>query len=132
MKTREADFSITFRHWLRANPMKTTCWFEMKQTTIDSIPFSCIEDHQAIYGEAIQESPKGVLVRVLGTNGEPDYVYTYRDPVYVVIKYPDCFSIISIMTFLTEMRASKRKSLTSARAREIAYETVDLKRKDGR
>lgn len=112
--------------------MRTTCAFEMKQTTTDSLPFSSVEDHQLIYAEAVQDSSKGVLVRVQGTNGEPDYIYLYRDPVFIVVKYPDCFSIIPLVAFLAEKKTSSRKSLTSARAREIAQETVELGGSHGR
>jgi penicillin-binding protein-related factor A (putative recombinase) len=125
-RKREADFSVTVRHWLKANPFKFTCAFEMKQTTTNSIPFDCVEQHQIEYGEAIKNSPKGVLMRVQGSNGEPDYLYLYRDPVYIVIKYPSVFCFISLDAFLAEKTSSKRKSLTADRARDIAIETVDL------
>lgn len=129
MKKREADFGVLFRHWIRANPLKTTCHFELKQTQGDSIPFSCLEEQQIAYGEAVMTSPKGVLTRVQGTNGESDYIYSYRDPVYIVIKYPGMFCIIQLATLLDEKETSTRKSLTSLRARQIAWEVVELKKK---
>lgn len=126
MKHREADFGTLFRHWLHANPLKISCAFELKQTTTDSISFACLEAHQAQYGEAIMEAPKGVLTRVQGTNGEPDYFYSFRVPVYIVIKYPKAFFIIRLKAFLKERDESDRKSLTVERAREIAMISVDL------
>lgn len=126
MKRREANFSVVFRHWLRANPMRTTCAFEVKQTTKDTISFGCVEDHQLTYLEAIGVSPKGVLTRVQGTNGEPDYIYLYRDAVFIVIKFPKFFCLIYLAEFMDEKESSKRKSLTEKRARQIAWQTVDL------
>lgn len=126
MQKREADFGKLFRHWVRANPLKITCHFELKQTQGDSLPFTSLEDHQVAYNEAIRDSPKGVLMRNVGMNGEPDYTYTYRDPVFVVVKYPACFCIISLGNFVAEKSTSKRKSLTVERAREIAQQVVEL------
>lgn len=135
MKKSEANFGLLFRKWVRANPLRETCHFELKQTPKDSIPFSCVEPQQIDFGNSIMESAKGILVRNLGGNGEPDYSYFYRDPVYVVIRYPDCFCILSMRSFISERDRSKRKSLTSQRAREIAtwYEPLgEARKKTGR
>lgn len=131
MKKREANFGTLFRHWVRANPLRETCHFELKQTQKDSIPFNCIEPQQIDFATAIRESPKGILVRNQGGNGEPDYSYFYRDPVYIVIKFPDCFCILSLPSFISERDRSKRKSLTAQRAREIAtwYEPLGVVKK---
>lgn len=127
MKKREADFGITFRHWVRANPHFSAA-YELKQTSKSCIPFSCLEDHQAAYLEAIHSS-KGVLIRVQGTNGEPDYIYLRNEPAYVVIKFPTAFHIISITTWLMEKARSSRKSLTAGRAKEISVTSVNLRQK---
>ncbi len=124
MKKREADFSMVFRHWLRANP-RFSCAFECKQTSANAIAFDALEEHQADYLRAIT-GPKGVLIRVQGVNGEPDYVYLRNFPASVVIKFPGVFHIISIDTFLVEKKKSLRKSLTSARAGEISVISVKL------
>ncbi len=125
MKKREANFGILFRHWIKANP-RHSCAFELKQTSQGSIPFSCVEEHQVAYLEAVH-SDVGALIRVQGTNGEPDYVYLRNAPACVVIKFPKAFHIISIDAFLLEKKRSKRKSLTSGRASEISVVSVDLK-----
>jgi hypothetical protein len=123
MIKREAKSSIVFRHWIRANPQFTGA-YEMKDSKGKSnIPFSCVEDHQLNYGMAIK-SPKGVLIRVQGTNGEPDYIYLRNAPSWVVIKFPNCFEIIDVETFIMEKKRSKQKSLTSIRARAISVVTV--------
>lgn len=118
----ESKFGVLFRHWLKANP-RFSCAFELKQTSGTSIPFSCLEEHQALYLQAIK-SNKGTLIRVQGTNGEPDYIYLRNCPASIVIKYPTEFSIIDIDTFLLEKGRSKRKSLTLSRAKELSTVTV--------
>lgn len=125
---REVNFSVLFRQWIRRYPPRETAVFELKQTTKDSIPFSCVEDHQLIYNDAILNSPKGVLVRHQGQNGEPDYIYMYRDPVFIVIKYPTFFCFIPLVHFMKEKTVSKRKSLTADRARMICTELVEMKK----
>lgn len=124
MKKNEADFSIRFRHWLKANPTITGA-YEMKQTSKDSIPFNALEEHQADYLQAIK-SRKGVLIRVQGTNGEPDYIYLRNEPAWIVVKFPAEFCVISIDAWIMEAKRSKRKSLTSERASSISTITVKL------
>lgn len=125
MKKREADFGILFRHWLKANP-RHSCAFELKQTSQGSIPFSCVEEHQIEYLQAIS-SDQGALIRVQGSNGEPDYVYLRNAPANIVIKFPKAFHLIAIDAFLLEKKRSPRKSLTSGRASEISVVSVSLK-----
>lgn len=124
MKKREADFGTLFRHWLKANPRFTSA-YELKQTSQGSIPFTCIEEHQIEYLQAIK-SDKGVLIRVQGTNGEPDYIYMRNSPANIVIKFPKAFHLIDIDTFLLEKKRSKRRSLTSSRAEDISVVSVKL------
>lgn len=115
-KSKEADFGVTFRKWLKTNSMPASA-FELKHTRgKDSFPFNELKDEQIAY--ALQ-AKTGVLVRVIGSNGEPDYIYLKDTPAYVVIKYPDFFCFIDIDTFLKEKETSLRKSLTSSRARDI-------------
>lgn len=122
MRKREADFGVLFRHWLKANP-RHSCAFELKQTTKKSIPFSCLEDHQIDYLQAIKGS-KGVLIRVQGTNGEPDYIYLRNCPAKVVLKFPKVFHLIDIDAFVLEKSRSKIKSITSERAEQISTLSV--------
>jgi penicillin-binding protein-related factor A (putative recombinase) len=121
----ESKAAILFRHWLKANP-QYTCAYELKQTEGDSLPFKAVEQHQLDYLEAINGS-KGVLVRVQGVNGEPDYVYLRNCPACIVIKYPKAFHVLSVNAFLWERENSKRKSLTEERARKIAVQSVELR-----
>lgn len=129
MKKREADFGLLFRHWLKANPLRTSCAFELKQTTEDSLPFSSVKEHQ-IDALMASWSYNGLLYKAPDDSRgiKPfDYFYLRFAQAYIVIRYPDCFVLIEPMTFLHEKEKSKRKSLTSARAREIAVTCVILK-----
>lgn len=127
MIKRESKSSITFRHWLLANPIKHSCTFEMKQTIKNSISFGSVEERQADYARAIKHGHKGVLMRNVGGRGEPDYNYYYHAPAYIVVKFPDFFCIIDIDAWMNEAaQTKKRASLTAERARQIAYIIVDL------
>lgn len=120
---KEAKFSILFRHWIKAHPQKS-CSFEIKQTDSDSIPFSKITQAQIDYGKAIK-SKKGVLLRTQAVaEGMPDYIYLRNIPANIVIKYPRFFCIIDIDIFDAEKKRSKRRSLTSKRATEIAQKVI--------
>jgi hypothetical protein len=124
-RKKEADFGVALRAFLKAHP-RETCAIELKQTKTDSLPFSAVEDRQIAYGEAIS-GDKGVLMRVEGVNGEPDYVYLRGEPAFICIRYPKQFSFITVGTFKLERSRSKRKSLIYSRAKEISILTVPMK-----
>ena len=126
MKHKEADFSLIFRHYLRANPMPTAS-FELKDTRgKSSFLMSELSENQIGYARAI-EGNKGVLMRTPAiAEGTPDYIYLRNTPAHIAIKYPTFFVIIPIRTFIFEKTRSKRRSLTAERAKEIAHITVHL------
>lgn len=126
MKKREADFGLLFRHWLKANHKRfgTSCGFELKQTTTDSISFKAVKDHQSAALVASSSGVDGLLYKAPDDSRgiKPfDYFYLKNALSYVVIRYPKAFHVIPIWRFLQEESNSKRKSLTEARAREISY-----------
>jgi hypothetical protein len=128
MKQRESSFGTLFRHYLLANPPKLSATYELKQTPSDSIPFSCLEDHQIDASMTVKWGKKGYLIRnESGTVGAPDYSYYYNSPAYIVIKYPSGFVVIDIETWTEEKKRSKRKSLTWDRACAIAGRVIKLK-----
>jgi hypothetical protein len=116
MKNKEASFSLTFRHYLRAHPMHTAA-FELKDTRgAHSFHLAEWKEAQRNYAMAI-ESDKGVLLRTPAVaEGMPDYIYLREVPAYVVIKYPTFFVIIPAKKLLKETS----KSLTEDRAKQIA------------
>jgi len=125
LKKQESKFSLVFKKWIKKNP-RFSCTIELKDTRGKShINFSELSDEQIAYGKLISSST-GVLIRVQGLNGEPDYIWCRNMPAYVVIRYPHFFCLISIDTFLLEKKRSVRRSLTSTRANEISTLTIKL------
>lgn len=124
IKKREANFGVLFRKWMEENPTHSSGAYEIKQSPGYSIPFGVLSDNQIAH-LLWAKSKKGVLVRVQGTQGEPDYIWLRNSPAWVVIKFRGSFHVIDIDAFLIEKEWSKKKSLTAGRARQIA--TYDYK-----
>lgn len=126
MQKREANFTLLFRHWLKANPMESAA-FELKQTRTDSLPFSDVKDHQL---EALLASKgSGLLYKAPDDSRgiKPyDLFYLRKAGAYVVIRYPSCFVLIDAAKFALESARSKRRSLTSKRARALSTVAVDI------
>jgi len=127
MKKREADFGTLFRHWLKANPIISAA-FELKQTKKAYIAFSEVKDHQL---EALQaaQSKQGILYKAPDDSRgiKPfDYFYLRNALSFVVIKYRKFFVLIEVDEFIKEKKKSLRKSLTEAKAKEIASLVIEL------
>jgi len=128
MIKREANFGLLFRHWLRKEPMISAA-FELKQTRTNSIPFSDVKEHQ-VDALCAASSRQGILYKIPDDSAgiKPyDYCYLKHALAFVVIRYPQFFCLIEVEAFLKEKESSKRKSLTSERAKAISYKWVDLK-----
>lgn len=129
-KKREAEFGVLFRHWLKSTAMISAA-FELKQTTSNSLPFGAVKDHQ-IDGLSAAASRKGILFKIPDDSRGIkcfDYFYLRHSLAFVVIKYPKFFCLIELEEFLREKENSKRKSLTSDRAKAISYKVVELSSK---
>jgi hypothetical protein len=121
MKKREADFGKQFRAWVRAQKDLPSAAFELKQTTIDYISFSALQDHQE--AALLAATTTGLLYKAPDDSRgvKPfDFFYLKRVPAFVVIKYPNGFEGITIENFIAEREKSNRKSLTHAKASEIS------------
>ena len=114
LRHKEADFGLQFRAWVKEN-WHQTATFELKQSQSDSIPFSCLEEHQIRYNLADRK-----LVRVQGSIGEPDMINLVNVPAYIAIRFKKGFCIIKIEDFLKEKKISDRKSLTYLRAKQLS------------
>lgn len=126
--TRESKSAVLFRHWLRANPQSSGS-YEMKDSRGKySISFSEFKDHQLNYGLAIKRD-RGAFIRVIGSNGEPDYVYLRNSPAWVVVRFPESFEIIDVEDLMLEKDRGIMKSLSHERARAIAKVSIPLKSK---
>jgi len=124
-KEEEASFGLDLKKSLSKYPLPITTFIELKQTEKSYIPFDCITSQQIAYARKIS-SDEGVLVRIIGTDGQPDYVWARNSPAYMGIKYPKGSVYISVETFVSERDSSKRKSLTWERAQEISIRTIRL------
>ena len=124
---REAQFTLLFRHWVMAQDNLRSAAFELKQTASDSLPFDAVKDHQIA---ALMASKSAFLYKIPDDSRgvKPyDMVYLADAEAYVVIKYVDCFVLIEVEDFILERDIfSKRKSLTSDRAKQIATRVVSL------
>lgn len=128
MKKREAEFGKLFRHWLKANPLKFSAVFELKQTQSNSIAFDSVAPHQIDALQSVNSS-QGILYKAPDDSRgiKPfDYFYMKNSPAFIVIRYPKSFEIISIEQFVAERDRSKRKSLTAERAKAISTISVTL------
>lgn len=129
MIKREANNALIFRHWLRAHPQSSAA-YEIKQTTKDYISWKALEEHQENYLLSIA-GDDGALVRVQGTNGEPDYIYLRNQMAYIVIFFPGEFHIIEIFSFIDERDRFGNKSLTKLMSRKISTQVVKIPSKNG-
>lgn len=120
---REAKFNTTFNHWLK-NVYKKSGAFELKQTLVDSIPFSAIEPHQLQALLAVRFGTFVFKIPDAGYQNPFDCFCMTEMPAYVVVKYPSFFCLIGVRYWESESKQSKRRSLTSKRAQEISTVVV--------
>ena len=126
-KKEEADFGQVLRdhiYKLKEPIFTTTTWLELKDTDgADSFYFREVSDIQI--AEGLKTKRTGSLVRVtVGTTGTQDYIWRYKDPAYIVIRYPKSWCFIDIDTFVLEKERSKKKSMTEERAKEISIKVI--------
>jgi hypothetical protein len=127
MIKREASATIRFRHYLRAHPFDRTTWYEVKQTRIDSISFSAVEEHQLDWLLASKHGHTNYKIPDDSRGVKPvDGIFTKESDAVIVIKYPKCFCIIDVDDFIEIKKNSFRKSLTEEKARGISQKVVDL------
>ena len=125
MIKREASFTLTFRHWLRANPLFNTTWWEAKQTRTNSISFNCVKEHQLNWLLACKHGQTNYKVPDDSQGIKPvDGIYSNHTDSIIAIKYPSFFCIIDVDAFIKERDKGTRKSLTGDTARLIADRVV--------
>ena len=118
-KSAEADFGLRFRKWIAEHrPTESGVAYELKHCRGESsIPFDAVEPEQLAYGGKIEA--RGELVRVMGSRGEPDYLWVHG-PSWIVCGYVGFWCMIRRDRWIWERNMGKRKSLTADRAKEIA------------
>lgn len=124
MKKQEANFTAKFSHWVRVNFKRLQSGpYELKSSRgKDSIPFSAVEEHQLAALSACT-TDKGFWYKISDQSQgyKPfDAIFFRNAPAYLVFEFPKSFHIIPVRGFLEEVKNSKRKSLTEARAKEIS------------
>lgn len=102
--------------------------FELKQTTTDSILFSCLRDVQKKGLPKMEENGLAFKWSDADPREKPcDFLSIPPLPSYVVIKYPGVFCMIRVDDFLEEEKKDiKKKSLSVTRAKHIAERSVLL------
>lgn len=121
---KEADFSLVFKSWFRANKKKfDSCVFEIKHTR-GAATFNVKEWKEEQRDHALAcKSDEGNLMRFSsGTAGMPDYGFYRNAYAYVVIKYPKAFYVIDA----DDLANYPHKSLKETDAWLIAIYKVSL------
>jgi len=129
MKHIEAQFlSGPFKKWCESKDNKLPSFvFEAKTTRgKDSLLFSQVEPHQVIALHQAKHSIKYYKIAddSRGTKPFDGAVWRGTDA-YLVIEYPSFWCMIDIDSYENEERTSERRSITSARALQIACVVVD-------
>jgi hypothetical protein len=120
---KEADWTTkVFRHWLEKN--SKTGVYEVKYAKGDSLPFSAVLPHQIENLLAVRHKTFVYKVVDMGEKNPFDIFCLTEQPAYVVVKYSKGFVLISVDAFVLESQKSKRRSLTFARACDIAFKVV--------
>lgn len=122
---REASFALKMRRWIEIHPEQLqSCSIEVKHTRDNELlPFAEVKATQIAYASMIS-GDKGALIRVQGTNGEPDYVWLRQAPSYIAISYREFFCIVTAASLVAERDERGRKSLSADRAKAIAWKVI--------
>lgn len=124
----EKNFQTDFGKWA-IHKLQHTCAYELKAAKGNSLPFSSIKEHQI---SNLLYARHGLLhhkIPDLGNQNPFDGFILYKTPAYVGIMFNTesqrrVFYLIDIEALVTEIKTSKRKSITEDRAREIGARHV--------
>ena len=128
-KQEESNFGVLIaQQYTKGKVFPYPHQLELKDTYgKDSMLFKEVSDLQII--KCLKIKHEGVLIRNTivtsnGTAGIPDYSWTDRQAVYIVIRYPKSWCFIDIDTFVLEKERSKKKSMTEERAQAISIKVI--------
>ncbi len=129
MRKPEAKWQTLWNQYLREMKEKgqpVYGYFELKQTSKDSLPFSKIEIHQY---DGLQATEKNGLIWKFSdedSRQKPcDCVSIPSLSSYIVIKFPDAYYMIDIKHIVT-LRENGGISITLQQARQVAEKIVQL------
>ena len=116
-KQDEAAFGLLFRSWHRKSMVEGV--FELKHSKGKAvIRRDVVEAGQVAWGMEIMT--KGRLIRVIGSTGEPDYVWA-KCPSYVVVRWVGCFTLIRMDVWI-----GMGKTIKEDEAKQKALVVVSL------
>jgi len=120
----EAKWNTTLNQYLRET--RFYCYYELKQTNGNSLPFSAIEDVQ---WEGLQATEKEGLVWKLSDEDQRqkpcDGFSTNPLPSYLIIKFPDAFYFIRFRDIVM-MKENGKASITLEEAKKRAEKIIRL------
>lgn len=127
MKKLEARFTTLYiLPWLEKNAWSSFAWEAKHSKGKDSIPFSAVEDHQVKYlHKARTNNCIGKISDDSRGQKQFDGYVFHKSEAYLIFIYPEFWCFIDILVYENEERTSIRRSITSERARQIAYKIIE-------
>lgn len=131
MKKREASQHSPVEAWVRyfLKENKRNCKVEIKHSRGESsFPFAEVEQHQI--DDLVSFENLEPFVHKFDDTGyreKPcDVIGVIGGSSFFAVRYNDFIAIISINVWLNEQSKKDRKSITASRAREIAYDVIEV------
>lgn len=117
---KERSFQTEFGRWIKKN-MKTSAAFELKSARGISLPFSDVQEHQALALWHAKHDHIYMKIPDVGFQNPFDCFFLSSVEAYVVIRYGSGrWYAIDIDAFIMARDTVGRKSLTEYDAREFA------------
>lgn len=130
MKKKEASQDSLIEAWMRYF-LKThpSCVIEAKHTRgADSVAYKAMEEHQPVFLRAAQDEVVVWKIDDVGYRQKPfDFIGVAGAYSFVAVRFDRFIAIISLNVWEEEQKRGERKSLTSARAREIAFDIIEAR-----
>lgn len=127
MKKLEAHFTTLYiTPWLQKNVWASFPWEVKHSRGKDSITFSSVEDHQIKYlHNARMSNCVGKISDDSRGQKQFDGYAFHKSEAYLIFVYPEFWCFMDILVYENEERTSTRRSITSDRAKEIAYKIIE-------
>ena len=124
MIKREANATIQWNNYLRKDRTIFGA-FELKQTQTEKLYFSSFEPQQIDSLMAIEEGGLTWKISDADPRLKPcDVIVLPPSPAYVVIKYPDCFTMIRVTDFVNFMNNTQNSYISYKEAKEISTKNI--------
>lgn len=124
MRKREANWNVILNQYLRQKKMY--CFYELKQTTAETFPFSKIE---TVQWEGLQATEENGLVWKFSDEGSRpkpcDGACIPPLPSYLVIKFKTAFYFIRFSKII-EMSKAGATSICRSKAEEVSEKIIKI------